>query len=350
MVKSIMIFPLKILRRYTGRLRNIETDGKGSGDMETKFDVISLGQLCADIVLRPVNRLPAVGTADMLEQIELKCGGCALNTGLVLRKLGVATALAGKVGGDTFGKFLLEHIKDLGADTHMIKTDARINTTTAIVLISENGERSFLCCQGGNERFSLEDIEMGSLSMSKILHIGGIMKLKSLNTAGLLKHAQYSGVTTSIDTDWDTTGQWLVRIKDCLEYTDIFFTSIEEGRLISSCKTRQEIGRFFLDRGVKTFVLKMGEQGSYIKSARDEFTVPAFDVAVMDTTGAGDAFVAGFLAGYSKYWEPLKILKFANACGALCTTRIGTTEGIEDLSSTLRFTEKALLKTKGFSL
>ena len=316
--------------------------------VSTPIDIISIGQLNADIVVSPVDRFPEDGTADGVELLEIKCGGCALNTGLVLQKLGVSTGLVGRISNDTFGNFLLNELNQRQINTEGINIDRNTPTSSVIVLISSVGERSLLYCPGGNEKFTLENIDFDLIAKAQIVHMGGIMKLHKLNAAEVLKKTKRLGLLTSIDTDWDTTGRWLPLIEDCLEHTDIMFAGIEEARQISQKQMARDICKFFLNRGVKTVVLKMGIKGCHIKTTGEELILPAFKLQnVVDTTGAGDAFVAGFLAGYHKGWNLEKASKLANACGALCTTKVGTTEGITTLDMTINFMENTSVFSPG---
>ncbi len=310
-------------------------------------DIISLGQLVADVVVKPIKGLPASGTAKTVERIELRCGGCGLNTAILLKKLGVSVGMVGKVGRDVFGEFLLNQVRSLGLDAMGVKQDPAVRTSSVIVLISPSGERSFLYAPGGNESLTFDDIDFNRIRRAKILHIGGIMKLSSLDAARVLKQARRLGLITSLDTDWDSSGKWLEWIEPSLPFLDLFLPSLEEARLISRKNHPAKIAEFFLKYGVKVFVLKMGKKGCYIRTPDSELTVPAFNVSVVDTTGAGDAFVAGFLAGYLKGWDLEKCGRLANACGGLCTTRVGTSDGIENWTKTLTFMkthERNLLK------
>jgi sugar/nucleoside kinase (ribokinase family) len=304
------------------------------------IDIISLGQIVADIIVKPVGQFPEVGRADIVEKIELRCGGCALNTAIILNKLGLKAGVIGKVGDDMFGNFLISQINKFELNTRGVKRESSINTSSAIVMISSGGERSFLYSPGGNEELSFNDIDFDLIVRSKILHIGGIMKLVQLKPAKVLRKAKELGITTSMDTDWDVQGKWIDLIESSLPHTDIFISSIDEARLISKKETPYEISQFFLSYGIKIAVLKMGEDGCYVKTQDEMLTLPVFKVDVVDTTGAGDAFAAGFLAGYHKGWSIEKAGRLANACGALCATEIGTTDGIKTLQETLRFMKK----------
>lgn len=308
--------------------------------------IVSLGQIVADIVVHPVDGFPRVGTTDSVDRIDIRCGGCGLNTAMVLTKLGVPTAVIGKIGCDTFGEHLLRKMVQLGLDIRGVRQERSTRTSSVIVLISSTGERSFLYAEGGNEAIRLEDVDLSLLQEAQILHIGGIMKLPKLRAADVLKKAKEFGLVTSMDTDWDSSGKWLERIQDSLGYVDLFMPSLDEARLISGQEEPEHLAKFFFDYGVKTFILKMGDQGCYINNQQQEWVLPAYQVKVVDTTGAGDAFVGGFLAGYAQGWNLAECGRLANACGASCVTQVGTTEGIDDMTRMLEFMHQASVSRK----
>lgn len=304
-------------------------------------EIVCVGQIVADVVVHPVAGLPPTGSAALVKGIELKTGGCGCNTAVLLRKLGQPAALLGKLGRDAFGDFLAGRLQTAGLDLGGIVRDASTLTSSVIVLIGTSGERSFLYCPGANEQLTLDDIAWQAIERSRMVHVGGIMKLDSLDIAELLRRAKALGKTTSLDTDWDPTGRWFDTIEPFLPYTDLFLPSLDEARLIAGLEAPSEIARFFLDRGPKVVALKLGEQGCYIRTADRECRLPAYGVDVVDTTGAGDAFVAGFLAGWRMGWPLEKCGLLGNACGGLCVTRIGTTDGVASLKECVSFMESA---------
>jgi len=111
--------------------------------------------------------------------------------------------------------------------------------------------------------------------------------------------------------------RWLELIEPCLPHIDYFLPSLEEARMIASLYAPSEVAQFLLDHGVGVVALKMGEEGCYLRSPDEEFQMPAYDVAAIDATGAGDAFVAGFLTGVVKGWDLKRTGHLANAVGAL---------------------------------
>lgn len=309
------------------------------------IDVCCLGILVADVSTVPVNNLPNAGELSIVDNISLGLGGCAANTATDLQIIGLKTAVIGKVGNDSFGSFITKTLADHGINITGIRKSHIVPTSSAIVLISGNGERSFLHCRGTNGDFQELDVDYEMIRNSKILFIAGALLLPKLDgepTARILKHAQECGVYTVLDTAWDASGRWMDTIAPCLPYLDLFIPSLEEARMLSGQSDVPQMADTFLNRGVKLCVIKMGKSGCYVKNKDGEaFYSPSYErIKAKDTTGAGDSFVAGFLTGLSKEWDIRTCAKFANAVGAHCVSQMGTTKGIRPLEDILFFMEE----------
>jgi sugar/nucleoside kinase (ribokinase family) len=291
-------------------------------------DIVCLGQFTTDVVVAPVNSLPSKGKAILVDSISLHNGGCACNTAVSLGKLGVDTAVIGKVGCDTFGDFLIKVMGDANLDTSGIVRDAGVNTSATAVLISPDGERSFLHYSGGNAKMFEADVDYNLIAKAKILHVAAAFLVPGLDgepMARVLEKAREMGVTTSLDTAWDAEGRWMKLLEPCLAHVGLFMPSVEEARMLSGRECPEEVAQFFLDYGIGTVLLKLGDEGCYVRTAKDEFITPAFKVEkVVDTLGAGDCHAAGFLAATVKGWDLRKACRFANAVGAACVGARGT--------------------------
>lgn len=309
------------------------------------YDVCCLGILVADVSTVPVNKLPNVGELSIVCNINLGLGGCAANTAIGLQKIGLQTAVIGKVGKDSFGTFIIKTLSENGVDTSGVKISTITPSSSAIVLINDNGERSFLHCRGTNGDFTDQDVTFSKILESKILFIAGSLLMPEMDgepTARILKHAKENGVYTALDTAWDASGRWMESIASCLPYLDLFIPSIDEARMLSGESDVSEIADVFLRHGVGLCVIKMGKTGCYVKENTSEgFYVPSYErIKPKDTTGAGDSFVAGFLTGLSKGWDIRSCAEFANAVGAHCISQLGTTTGIRPLHEILHFIEE----------
>ena len=301
-------------------------------------DVVCLGQFTADVVVTPVERLPEKGKAIFVDSISLHNGGCACNTAVALGKLGINTAVIGKVGCDAFGDFLIKVMNEAGLDTSAMVRDGSVTTSTTTVLVSPDGERSFLHYYGGNAEMSEDDVDYEIVKTAKILHVAATFLVPGLDgepMARVLKQAREMGVTTSLDTAWDAEGRWMELVEPCLSHIDIFVPDLEEAQMLTGKKQAPEIAQMFLDYGISTVVIKLGADGCYARTSNSEFTVPAFKVErLVDTLAAGDSFVAGFLAGIVNGWNLEKACRFANAVGAACVSAKGTS-GIKSIRETM---------------
>ncbi len=304
------------------------------------FDVVCIGIMVADVLARPVRRLPERGKLDLVERMELHTGGCAVNTGIALAKLGIRTAVMGKVGQDGFGDYIIHTLQRHGIDTSGVRRDQAANTSATMVMIGPDGERSFIHYLGANAELTAQDIDTAILERARIVHIAGhnlMSKFDGADAASVLETARRLGVRTSLDTAWDATGRWLALIEPCLEHLDYFVPSFDEAQMISGREDPAEVARFFLDYGIRIVALKMGGAGCYVTDGSRAVRLPAYPVEPTDTTGAGDCFAAGFLAGLIQGWDLERTARFANAVGAMCVTAIGATSGVRSLEETLRF-------------
>ncbi|MGC8977394.1 MAG: carbohydrate kinase family protein [Candidatus Ratteibacteria bacterium] len=305
--------------------------------------LLCIGIIVGDFIAKPVERMPERGKLAFVETTELHIGGCATNTGIVAKKLGVDVTIMGKVGNDNLGKFIINKLKEEGINTEYIKISDKFTTSGTSVLVLSDGERSFLHSVGSNADFTINDIDFSILSEYSILHIAGPFLMPNFvgkDLALTLKKAKEKGLITCLDTVWDGFGKWLKVIESSLHYIDYFFASIEEAKMISGEREKENICDFFLSKGVKNVCLKMGENGSYIKNKNQKYYFPALKVNVVDTTGAGDGYVAGFIKGIISGYDFVKCGLIANIVGAQITTAIGATSGVKNWDDTLNFAKK----------
>jgi sugar/nucleoside kinase (ribokinase family) len=309
------------------------------------YDVVCVGVLCADVLAKPVDKLPEKGKLGLIDQLQLQIGGCASNTAIDLAKIGLTSVMIGKIGDDGFGKFLQEALRHEGVATEGLSVDQTVQTSASVVLIGRDGERSIIHCLGSNARFAFEDINLALVKQSKILFIAGTFLMPQFDGAGaekLLKLAKDAGRVCCMDTAWDSTGQWMNKIERTLQYLDWFMPSYEEAKELSGQMIPEAIAEVFRTKGAKNVVIKLGKDGCYVKPEHDQgFYTPTYlDVEVIDTSGAGDAFCAGFLTGLAKGWDMRECARFANAVGTHCVMAIGTTTGIKTLEQIVSFMEK----------
>ena len=304
-----------------------------------QMDVLSLGIFVADMLGKPIDHFPEKGKLVLFDELEIHTGGCANNTAIALARLGVSVGAMGKIGNDRFGDLILHTLAENQVDTAGIQRDVNVNTSFTFVAIASDGERSFCHYIGANGELSEDDLNWDIIKTAKILHVAGALVMPRFDgqpMANVLQKAKTLGITTSLDTAWDATGKWLETLEPCLPFVDIFLPSLTEAQHLTGKSEVREISTFLRNYGMSTIGLKMGERGSYVSTPEEELFVPAYPVNIVDATGAGDAYVAGFLTGTVKGWDLKTTAELASATGAACVTAIGTTAGIQNLEETMK--------------
>lgn len=306
--------------------------------------VVSMGIHIVDMLGRPVLRIPDGQRLDLLQEIRITAAGTAAGTSVDLAKLGVHVVAMGAIGQDSLGDFLLAAMEKYGIDVSRLIRKAGIQTSATILPIRPNGERPALHVTGANGEFTFDDVDFDLLAKAKVLHLGGtslLPKLDGLPSRDILKFAKEHGVTTTFDLVAVDRPDLLDLIKPCLPYIDYFMPGLEEAEMMTGLTDRREIITFFLDHGAKTTVFKMGSRGSsiarYAGSDIEEIRIPVIRTTVVDTTGCGDAYCAGFITGLLKGYDLRQCGLLGTAAGSLVATGLGSDAGIVDLASTLAY-------------
>ena len=305
-------------------------------------EVVCVGILVADVIAHPVREMPKRGQLALVDEMVTHVGGCAANTGIGLSRLGVPTGVAGKAGDDAFGDFVEKTLEKNGVDTRALVRDTQTKTSGTMVMVSEDGERSFIHYMGANAELTYEDLDIDYILQARLLHVAGTFVMTKFDgepTSRLLKLARERGVITCLDTVFDAQGRWMSILKDSLPHLDYFVPSLEEAKRIANREEPEEVAQVLIDHGVKTVGLKMGDEGCYLRSGNESVRLPALKVDAVDATGAGDAFAAGFLTGVVKGWDLEKTRRFANAVGACCVQAVGTTAGLKSFEETMKMME-----------
>ena len=243
----------------------------------------------------PSTTLPPRGALELVDEISLHGGGCALNTASTLVRLGLEAAVVGKVGADPFGDFILQLLDERGVDRRGVSQDSAVPTSATVVLVDSAGERTFLHLPGANGQLMREELDEDALFSGRALHVAGALVMPGLDgdpTVAVLEDARARGLTTSLDTVWDATGRW-ERLVPSLPYLDLFVPSLAEGSAISGQPEPESVAAWLRERGVGTVALKLGADGCFVSSEEFEGFVAAPAVEAIDGTGSGDAFAAG---------------------------------------------------------
>lgn len=298
-------------------------------------DVSALGDVNLDLILARVSALPELGKEVLAQERILRIGGSAANLACACARLGLTTRLFGKIGRDHFGAFAEAQLQECG-----VLTDGIVQVDgghTGITCAFSMGERGFITHAGEIATLDESDVDMDLLFEASHLHVAGCFLTSALRPAlpAILREAKRRGLTTSFDTGWDPQDAWL-GVSEVLDHVDVFLPNEAEITRIAATPDMAEAERRMSQR-VPLLALKLGQEGSAALEGGRVERVPAFDVPVLDTTAAGDAFNAGFLWGRLHCADLRDCLTLGNACGAMRIATPGGPDRMPDLSGLARF-------------
>ena len=306
------------------------------------LDVVTLGVLCADVMVKPVDAMPDRGKLELVPDLEIHLGGLAAVTATVLCQLGATAGVIGQLGNDGFGDYIFNALTANGVDCSSLHRVNGQRTAATVVLISHDGERTFLHHVGTNAQVTESDVDLSLIAKARIFHWGGPSICPSIDGAAIgriMKAAKAAGVTTSMDTLYDGKGVWFPHIEHALPHLDIVMSSLEEARMYTGKHTPEDIADFYRSFGPEVAMIKLGSDGVYVKDSNESHFITAHKVPVKDTTGAGDAACGGFLYGRLQGWDLKRCAQLANAVGGLTVQQMGGGEAVSSLDQVLAFME-----------
>ena len=269
-------------------------------------------------------------------------GGDAQNVSITLSRLGFQVALCGIVGQDAFGQMVCGHTQSAGVQLEAVYHSSKTNTARTVCLIQPDGERHFLS-RDLDSYGLLEQLVTPLLPQTKVLDIGSTFGLKDFDGAPavrVLKKAKACGVITVSDTGSNRRGMTLDDLTGYFPYLDYFVPSIYEVEALVGAHTPEKIADALIELGVGNVVIKLGKQGCYIQNRQLKQYCPTYNVTPVDTTGAGDNFVAGMISGILRGKSFPESIDYANACGSLNTTQLGATGAIQSMGQVEAFMQR----------
>ena len=305
--------------------------------------IVSMGVHILDVLGRHVSEIPPGQNIALIDEIRITAAGTAAGTAVDMAKLGCKVVAVGAAGDDEMGNVLLGIMNRYGIDTSYMKRKKGVQTSGTMLPIRPNGERPALHVMGTNATFCFEDVPQDVVRNADFVHIGGFYlmpKFDGEDTVKTLKIAREGKAITTMDILGIKQDNMAEKILPTMPYLDYFMPNLEEAQMITGLTDLDELCDFFLNAGAKHVVLKMGARGSLIKDkAGLRLRIPAFKVAVVDTTGCGDAWTGGFIAGLSRGMTIEEAAQLGSACGSLVATGLGSDAGIIDFDSTMKFAQ-----------
>lgn len=302
-------------------------------------EIVLIGGGVVDIPLRPVDKCVFDAGSYPLDSIRMRVGGDAVNESIIASRLGRRVMLVSKVGRDGAGRFICDTLEESGVNTDFVVREEHLDTGINIVLIREDGERSFITNRNGSLRkLALSDVmpalQDPRFARAKIACLASIFvspALSAQDTAALFAQIKAKGLILCADTTRPKNGEHTDDIAELLSHLDYFFPNYEEAERISGKHDLDEIADDFLRCGLKNIVIKIGSRGVFLKNDRFRAIVPAYpETRCVDTTGAGDNFAAGFLTALLDGRDFVECARYANAVASVCVESVGATVGVTD--------------------
>ncbi len=316
-----------------------------------KIKVSCIGILVVDILSSVLPELPRPGQLILVDTIPLSVGGCAANTAISLNKLGISSGVIGKVGKDLFGDFVIDYLNKGRVDTSRITRSDTMDTSKTIALLTATEDRRFIHSFGANADFGIDDIDLEYISQSEAIYVGGYLDLPKLNQASLMKlfkFAKERGIITILDVVVAHPHPNLIdQCKDIFLYTDFFLPNQDEAALLTGEDSPQAQAEAFLRYNPEMGVaITMGKEGALLRTKDKIIIASSYRIKIVDPSGGGDAFDAGFIHGILEGWDLERTLKFASATGASAVRAMGCTAGVFTQEETLHFMKDNELNAK----
>jgi sugar/nucleoside kinase (ribokinase family) len=301
--------------------------------MSDEMTAITMGVHVLDVLVRPVEAIPEGQGGNLVEEIKITAAGSAGGTAITLAKLGAKVSSAGAIGSDAVGDMLVSLLERDGIDTqHLVRRD-EVQTSASVLPIRPSGERPALHVIGANATYGPDDVPWEPVATATHLHLGGPEFMGGEAAAGILAHARENGATTSADilAPGEQASEIIDWIAPAFGELDYLLPNDEqvlgltgEDDLAAGC-------RALIRRGVGCVVATQGAEGVLVVDEEGVEPVPAFEVDVVDTTGCGDAFSAGFLRGLSIGRSRRDAARLGCAAAAMVAQGLGSDYGEFDL-------------------
>ncbi len=299
------------------------------------YDLVALGEILIDFTQEGV-------TASGQKIFVQHAGGAPANVLVAASKLGSKTAFLGKVGTDAHGRFLKTTLEAEGVETKGLILDSNFFTTLAFVELDESGERTFSFARkpGADTQIQKEELPLEILKQSRIFHVGSLSLTHQPSyetTFYAVKYAKEHGAMISYDPNyraslWESEEIAKEVMRQMIPYTDIMKISEVEMELLTDQSTPEAAATCLINQGVQIVLITLGKDGAYLYTEEGGQLIPGYLSHVIDTTGAGDAFLGDFLHSLSQHpilMSQLSLkgltshVRLENAVASLCVEQMG---------------------------
>lgn len=299
--------------------------------------IAAVGVHVLDTHVIGIESIPTGSDGQLVETIRFSPAGTAGGTAVVLSRLGAEVLSFGAVGEDPIAASLLAMLEREGVDVAGLVRKGEHQTSSSVIPVRPNGDRPAWHCIGANGAFTLDDLDRAALEGITHLHLGGPEFLGGEAAGELLAHARSIGATTSVDILAPGDPDMLAWIAAALPHADYLLPNDEQVLGFTGASSLEEGARALVAAGAGCVAVTQGARGALVVTADEMLEVPAYDIEVVDTTGCGDAFSAGFLRGLSLGRDLRGAARLGCATAAQVAGGLGTDHGSYSLASVEEF-------------
>ena len=308
--------------------------------MERQTDLICIGMALVDSIIKGFDPHPVSASGYRAVSGSLNAGGEAVNEAMAAAKLGLKTGILCALGEDTAGDMIVDSLQRSGVEVGRIVRSKENPTPVTTMFVNEDGTRKSITNRAHRYNFHPERFP-ARFTDARALILGSLFRAPFDDPEiiySVLSSAKAAEQTVFADTKLPNFRFLkLEDIRDSLPLIDYMTPNEDEARYFSGKETPEEMADVFLSCGVRSVIIKLGGKGCYFRNADQSVFLPACRIRALDATGAGDNFVAGFASEILRGASDADALRFANACGAICTTAVGAGTALQNREQVLAF-------------
>ena len=301
--------------------------------MEKRFDILSIGTALVDSIIKGFDPKPVSASGYRAESCALHAGGEAVNESVAAAKLGMRPGILCFLGKDTAGDLIENTLKGYGVYTGLIVREENNPTPVTTMFVKEDGSRQSITNSSHRYNFHPERY-LDRIGQTRSIILGSLFRAPFNDPAivhAVLRYAKEQGILAVADTKLPNYGKLsLDDLKDSLPMIDCITPNEDEAKYYTKKDDPSEMAKVLLEYGVRSVIIKLGAKGCYYRDHSNEVRLSALNIEAVDATGAGDNFVAGFVSELLRGKKPDEALRFANACGAVCTTKAGACTALQN--------------------
>jgi sugar/nucleoside kinase (ribokinase family) len=299
--------------------------------MSANLDVLCAGIIVADHVCTPIDHLPAAGELVMAERLLLTIGGCAANVAVDLARMEVAASVVGRVGDDVFGGVVTDMLLAAGVDAASVQVSPGADTSQTLIVNVVGQDRRFIHTFGANGEFRAADIPLDRVKQCRVLYLGGYLVMPKITQEELIPvfaAARQAGARTVLDVVTPGPADYLPCLDRLLPHVDVFMPNDHEAELITGERDPVSQAEHLRGLGAGTVIITQGGAGAVLIGPKARLRAGAFPMPLVDGSGGGDAFAAGYICGMLRNEDEEGCLRIASALGASCVRAVGTTTSV----------------------